>query len=117
MFKFLLMFGLILNAHALSKNKNVTDCKEKAEGPCYEFAGRARLYNNRDVRIWKKGTNRMYEVVSQTAPVLYELKHLSMSTEINGMFDVCLLKPELPSGIAHVCVQKVKDLKTSHMPE
>lgn len=117
MLKFLFLIVMASNVHAMSKNKNVKDCKEKAEGPCYEFPGRARLYNNRDVRVWKKGTNRLYEITSQTEAAFFDLKHLNMATEINGNFDVCLLKPEAPSGIAHICVQSVKDLKTSQMPE
>lgn len=115
--RFLVFFVMASNAFALTKKKNVKDCKEVVEGPCYEFPGRARLYNNRYVRVWKKGTNRLYEITSQTETVFSDLKHLGMSTEINGIFDVCLLKPEAPSGIAEMCVQSVKNLKTSHMPE
>lgn len=115
--KTLLLFLLTFNVHALTKNKNVANCKEKAEGPCSEFSGRARLYNNRDVRVWKKGTNRLYEIVAQTETSFSDLKHLSMSTEIHGTFEVCLMKPEVGSGIEHMCLQSVKNLKTSHMPE
>lgn len=117
MIKFLLLVVLSFDAWALTKKNNVNDCKEKAEGPCYEFAGRARLYNNKYVRVWKKGTNRLYEITNHTESALSEIKHLSMSTEINANFDACLLKPEAPSGIAHICVQAVKNIKTSQMPE
>ena len=117
MLKFFFMLVLSFDALALSKNHNVADCKEKALGPCYEFPGRARLYNNRDVRVWKKGTNRLYEITSHTETAFSDIKHLSMSTEINAIFDVCLLKPEAPTGIAHMCVQSVKNIKTSQMPE
>ena len=108
---------LTLEAQAMSKKANVPACKEKAEGPCYEFPGRARLYNNRDVRIWKKGTNRLYQIANQTEKVYSDMKHLSQATEINANFDVCLLKPEAPTGIADICVQTVKNIKTSQMPE
>lgn len=114
-FFFLLL--LSTNTWALSKKRNVIDCKEKALGPCSEFPGRARLYNNRDVRVWKKGTNRLYEITSQTASALNEIKHLSMGTEINAIFEVCLIKPEAPTGIIDMCVQAVKNIKTTHMPE
>lgn len=117
MLNFLFLIMMATAAQAMSKSKNVVDCKEKAQGPCYEFAGRARLYNNRDVRVWKKGTNRLYEITSQTKEAFYDLKHLSAATEIWATFDVCLMKPEAPSGIAAMCVQSVKDLKTSQMPE
>lgn len=117
MLKFLFLLALTFNAWALSKNKNVNDCKENAQGPCYEFAGRARLYNNRDVRVWKKGTNRLYEITRHTDSAFSDLKHLSMATEINANFDVCLLKPEAPTGISEMCVQAVKNIRTSHMPE
>ncbi len=117
MLKFFFLVVLSFDASALTKNKNVNDCKEKALGPCYEFPGRARLYNNRDVRVWKKGTNRLYEITSHTESAFSDLKHLSMSTEINANFDACLLKPEAPSGIAEICVQSVKNIKTSQMPE
>lgn len=117
MVKFFILMILAFDIHAMTKNRNLKDCKEKAKGPCYEFPGRARLYNNRDVRVWKKGTNRLYEITDQTESAFSDLKHLSMATEINANFDVCLLKPEEPSGIAHICVQSVKGLKTSQMPE
>lgn len=117
MLKIFLMLVLTLEAQALTKSKNVKECKEKAEGPCYEFPGRARLYNNRDVRIWKKGTNRLYQVADQTESAFYDLKHLNQATEINASFDVCLLRPEVSSGISDICIQAVKDMKTSQMPE
>ena len=109
--------ALSISASAFTKKNNVPDCKELAKGPCYEFNGRARLYNNKHVRIWKKGTNRMYQVSHQTEAAFSDLKHLSMATEINAKFDVCFLKPEVPSGFSDICIQSVKDLKTSQMPE
>ena len=112
-----MMLTLSFGAHAFTKKNNVKDCKEIAKGPCYEFPGRARLYNNKHVRIWKKGTNRLYQIANQTEPSFSELKHLSMATEINGTFDVCFLKPEIPSGISEICIQSVKNIKTSQMPE
>lgn len=114
---FIFLLVLSVDAFALVKNKNVKECKEIAQGPCYEFPGRARLYNNRDVRVWKKGTNRLYEITHQSESVFSDLKHLGMSTEINALFNVCLLKPEEPSGIAHMCVQSVTNIKTSQIPE
>lgn len=117
MLRFFLLLLLTFEAQAMMKNKTVKECKEKAEGPCYEFPGRARLYNNRDIRIWKKGTNRLYQIAHQTESAYSDLKHLSQSTEINANFDVCLLKPEAPSGISDICVQSVKNIKTSQMPE
>ena len=117
MLRIFLFLVLATDAFAMTKNKNVKDCKELAEGPCYELPGRARLYNNRYVRVWKKGTNRLYEITSQTETAFSDLKHLGMSTEINAIFDVCLLKPEAPSGIAEMCVSSVKNIKTSQIPE
>lgn len=117
MVKFFLLMILTLDIHAMTKNKNVKDCKEKSLGPCYQFPGRVRLYNNRYVRVWKKGTNRLYEITTQTESAFSDLKHLSMATEIYANFDMCLLKPEEQTGIAHICVQSVKDIKTSQMPE
>ncbi|MES2526694.1 MAG: hypothetical protein V4598_06385 [Bdellovibrionota bacterium] len=117
MLKIFLLLVIAFEAEAMSKNKIVPACKDKAEGPCYEFPGRARLYNNRDIRIWKKGTNRLYQIANQTEKAYSDIKHLSQSTEINANFNVCLLKPETPSGIADICVESVKDMKTSQMPE
>jgi hypothetical protein len=108
---------LISPAFALSKKSTVANCKDNALGPCYEFAGRARMYNNKDIRIWKKGSNRIYQIATQTQTALMELRHLSMATEIHGQFAVCFLKPEAPSGYSDVCVQSVKDLKTTYVPE
>lgn len=117
MLKFFFLFTLSLNAFAFSKLNTVKECKEKSEGPCYDFDGRARLYNNKHIRIWKKGSNRLYQVSRQTENSFSDLKHLSMATEINAHFDVCFLKPEVPSGISEICVQSVKNIVTSHMPE
>lgn len=111
---------LILSAksvNAFSQKNNVADCKEKAKGPCYEFDGRARLHNNKWIRIWKKGTNRLYQVASQTETAYFDLKHLSMATEIYADFDVCFLKPETASGFSDICVSAVKNSKTFVMPE
>lgn len=117
MLKIVLLLVLSFEAHAFSKNNNVKDCKDKAKGPCYEFKGRARLYHNKYIRIWKKGTNRLYQVHSQTEAAFIELKHISMATEINAVFDVCFLKPEVPSGISDICIQSVEDARTSYVPE
>lgn len=117
MLKIFLLLIMSFEAQAMSKNKIVPACKEKAEGPCYDFPGRARLYNNRDIRIWKKGTNRLYQITNQTEKAYSDLKHLSQSTEINAIFSVCLLKPEVSTGIADLCVESIKDMKTSQMPE
>lgn len=114
---FFLLLVFTANAHAFSKNGMVKECKEKAKGPCYEFPGRARLYNNKYIRIWKKGTNRLYQVARQSESAYIDLKHLSMATEINALFDVCFLNPEIPSGISEICVQTIKSAKTSHVPE
>ena len=104
-------------AHAFTKNGIVQSCKENAKGPCYEFPGRARMYHNKYIRIWKKGSNRLYEITRQTDSAFSDLKHLSMATEIHATFDVCFLDPEVPSGISAICLQSVKNAKTSHMPE
>lgn len=117
MLKFLILIVLSFDAFAFSKANNVKDCKDKSKGPCYEFDGRARLYNNKWIRIWKKGTNRLYQVARQTEPAFQSIKHLSMATEINANFDVCFLQPEVASGISEICVQSVKNIKTSQMPE
>ncbi len=117
MLKIFLLLVLSFEAQAMAKSKNVVSCKENVEGPCYEFPGRARLYNNRDIRIWKKGTNRLYQITGQTETAFSDIKHLSQATEINALFDVCLYKPEVSSGIADICVQAVKNIKTSQMPE
>lgn len=114
---FILLFVMSFNAHAFSKNGIVKDCKDKAKGPCYEFSGRARMYSNKFIRIWKKGTNRLYQVSHQTDAGYSDLKHLNMATEINAIFDVCFLKPEVPSGFSDICIQSVKNAKTSHVPE
>jgi len=118
MFKILIILLLSVEmVHAFSKANNVKDCKDKAKGPCSEFNGRARLYNNKWIRIWKRGTNRLYQVASQTDSAFFELKHLSMATEIYADFDVCFLKPETPTGYSDICVSSVKMVKTSYMPE
>lgn len=114
---FILLVLSVNVAHAFSIKGNVQSCKDTAKGPCYEFAGRARMANNKHIRIWKKGTNRLYLVASQTESAYSDLKHLSMATEIHAQFDVCFLKPEVPSGISEICVESVKNAKTSHMPE
>jgi hypothetical protein len=95
----------------------VKNCADKAKGPCYEFSGRARMYRNKYIRIWKKGTNRLYQVARQTESAFIDLKHLSMATEIHALFDVCFLNPETPSGISEICIQSVKSAKTKHVPE
>lgn len=117
MLNIIIMLTMSIGAFSFSQKNNVKDCKDIAKGPCYEFPGRARLYNNKHVRIWKKGSNRLYQIASQTPPAFSEIKHLSMATEINGNFDVCFLKPEVPSGISEICIQTVKNIRTSHMPE
>ncbi|MFL5783254.1 MAG: hypothetical protein ACJ76H_01510 [Bacteriovoracaceae bacterium] len=117
MLKIFLMLVLTFPAYAFTKNNNVKSCKDISKGPCYEFKGRARLYQNKYVRIWKKGTNRLYQVSHTTEQAFSDLKHLSMATEINATFDMCFLKPEVPSGFSDICIQSVKNLKTSQMPE
>ncbi len=105
-------------AHAFSKKSIVKSCKDSAKGPCYEFAGRARMnINNKFIRIWKKGSNRLYQIAGQTEPAYSDLKHLSMATEMHATFDVCFFNPEVPSGISEICVESVKNAKTSHIPE
>ena len=115
--KFLILLTLSTQVFALNKSNTVQDCKEIAKGPCYEFPGRARLYSNKYMRVWKKGSRRLYEITNHTAKAFYDLKHLNMATEIHAMFDVCFLKPEVPSGFSSICVQSVKDMETSYVPE
>ena len=117
MLHIIVALGLSFGAHAFTQKNNVKNCKDIAKGPCYEFGGRARLYNNKHVRIWKKGSNRLYQISHQTEAAFYDLRHLSMATEINADFNACFLKPEVPSGYSDICIQSVKDIKTSQMPE
>jgi hypothetical protein len=117
MLKFFILLTLSFQAHAFTHRNNVKDCKAKSKGPCYAFNGRARLYKNKYMRIWKKGTNRLYLVARQTESAYSDLKHLSMATEIHATFDVCFLQPEIPSGISEICIESVKNIKTKQMPE
>jgi hypothetical protein len=118
MLKIFLFTLLSLNlCFALTKKANVKDCHEKAKGPCYEFKGRARVYGKGITRIWKVGTRRMYQVVSQTEDAYNDLNHLSYSTQMFADFDVCLLKPETPTGYLDSCIQGVRNSKTQAMPE
>jgi len=104
-------------ALAFSEKGIVANCKDKAKGPCYEFPGRARMYSNKWIRIWKKGSNRMYQISTQTKSAFSDLKHLNMATEVHAMFDVCFLRPEVPSGFSDICVQSIKGARTSYVPE
>ncbi len=118
MLKIIIFFFFTMNfAHSFTKANNVDSCKAISKGACYEITGRARLYNNKHVRIWRRGTNRMYQVMKQTGSAFFEIKHLSMATEINAEFDICFLKSEDQPGYAEICVQSVKNMKTSQMPE
>lgn len=113
-----LIFVLSIDpSFALSKKSNVQDCKEKAKGECLVFKGRARVYGKGTTRIWKVGSNRMYQVVSHSEAAFNDMNHLTFSTQMFADYDVCLIKPETPSGIQDICVQNVKDAKTTAMPE
>lgn len=118
MIKIFILFILwTTTGHAFSKKNNVTSCEEKVKGPCYEFLGRARVHNNNTIRIWKVGTKRLYRVAWQSESAFKSLKHLSSATEMYATFDLCFLQPETPSGISDLCIQSVKNAKTSAMEE